>query len=140
MPSTLAIAGGGYTEFVLLFQDDIARMVFISDPPDGPKIKGISDKNPPDGPPFITFRVVPEPGTLALALLAMLAIGSVMRRKSAVLRLDRVRSQLSGRTQQTSLALEGVANGVLDFPAKSLAPRILGRLARGCFSVVGNER
>jgi hypothetical protein len=82
VPSTLAIAGGGYTEFVLLFQDDIARMGFISDPPDGPKIKGISDKSPEGGPPFITFRVVPEPGSLALALLALLTIGWVMRRNS----------------------------------------------------------
>jgi hypothetical protein len=86
VPSTLGIAGGGYTEFVLLFQDDIARMVFISDPPDGPKIKGISDKNPPDGAPFITFRVVPEPGSLVLVLLAMVLIGSMTLRRSAVLR------------------------------------------------------
>ena len=75
VPSTLAIAGGGYTEFVLLFQDDIARMAFISDPPDGPKTKGISDRSPPDGSPFITFRVVPEPSGLALLVLATLAIG-----------------------------------------------------------------
>jgi hypothetical protein len=83
VPSTLAIAGGGYTDFVLLFQDDIARMAFISDPPDGPKTKGISDRTPPDGTPFITFRVVPEPGTLALVLLAVVMIASVMLRKSA---------------------------------------------------------
>jgi hypothetical protein len=84
VPSTLAIAGGGYTEFVLLFQDDIARMAFISDPPDGPKTKGISDKSPSDGPPFITFRVVPEPGTLTLILLALVMIASVMFRRSAM--------------------------------------------------------
>jgi len=82
VPSMLDIAGGGYTEFVLLFQDDIARMGFISDPPDGPKIKGISDKDPRGGPPFITFRVVPEPDSLAIAFLALLTIGWVMRRKS----------------------------------------------------------
>lgn len=81
VPSTLAIAGGGYTEFVLLFQDDIARMAFISDPPDGPKTKGISDRSPPDGSPFITFRVVPEPSGLALLVLATLAIGFSLNRR-----------------------------------------------------------
>ena len=58
----MPIAGGPYTEFVLLFEDDIARMGYVSDPPDGPKTRGFSDKNPADGSPFITFRVVPEPG------------------------------------------------------------------------------
>ena len=81
VPSTLAIAGGGYTDFVLLFQGDIARMAFISDPPEGPKTKGISDKNPPDGTPFITFRTVPEPAGLALVLVAMVAIGAALRRR-----------------------------------------------------------
>jgi hypothetical protein len=80
VPSTLSIAGGPYTDFVLLFQDDLARMAFISDPPDGPKIKGISDANPPDGSPFITFRVVPEPSNLALMLLALVVIVAQMRR------------------------------------------------------------
>lgn len=80
VPSTLAIAGGPYTDFVLLFQDDLARMAFISDPPDGPKVKGISDANPPDGSPFITFRVVPEPASVALLLVALLVIGVQLRR------------------------------------------------------------
>ncbi|HEX5665922.1 MAG TPA: hypothetical protein VFX71_03730, partial [Hyphomicrobium sp.] len=71
VPSTLAIAGGPYTDFVLMFEDDLARMAFISDPPDGPKTKGISDRTTPDGSPFITFRVVPEPGSLVLVVLAM---------------------------------------------------------------------
>jgi hypothetical protein len=82
VPSTLAIAGGPYTDFVLLFEDDLARMAFISDPPDGPKTKGISDRSTPDGSPFITFRVVPEPGSLALVVLAMLTLGFVARRRA----------------------------------------------------------
>jgi hypothetical protein len=81
VPSTLAIAGGPYTDFVLLFQDDLARMAFISDPPDGPKIKGISDANPSDGSPFITFRVVPEPTSLGLVLIAAASIGAALRRR-----------------------------------------------------------
>jgi hypothetical protein len=81
VPSTLAIAGGPYTDFVLLFEDDLSRMVFVSDPPDGPKTRGISDRSTPDGSPFITFRVVPEPGSLLLAGLAFLAISVVMRRR-----------------------------------------------------------
>lgn len=82
VPSTLTIAGGPYTDFVLLFEDDLARMAFISDPPDGPKTKGISDRSTPDGSPFITFRVVPEPGSLGLFALAMLAIGFSLRRRT----------------------------------------------------------
>lgn len=89
VPSTLAIAGGPYTEFVLLFEDDLARMAFISDPPDGPKTKGISDRTTPDGSPFITFRVVPEPGSLALIVLAMLATGFSLRRRSGSLPMRR---------------------------------------------------
>jgi hypothetical protein len=81
VPSTLAIAGGPYTDFVLLFQDDLARMAFISDPPDGPKIKGISDANPSDGSPFITFRVVPEPASLGLVLIAAASICAALRRR-----------------------------------------------------------
>ena len=73
-PSTLPIAGGPYTDFVLLFEDDIARMGYVSDPPDGPKTRGFSDKNPADGTPFITFRVVPEPGVWSLLMLGLAAM------------------------------------------------------------------
>ena len=89
VPSTLAIAGGPYTDFVLMFEDDLARMAFISDPPDGPKTKGISDRTTPDGSPFITFRVVPEPGSLVLVVLAMLAMGFSLRRRSGSSRMRR---------------------------------------------------
>ena len=93
VPSTLAIAGGPYTDFVLLFQDDLARMAFISDPPDGPKIKGISDANPSDGSPFITFRVVPEPASLGLVLIAAASIGAALRRRDR----SPIRSAMSPR-------------------------------------------
>ena len=79
VPSTLPLAGGPYTEFVLFFEDNIARMGFISNPPDGDETRGRSDANA-----FITFRVVPEPGTFALAVIALLtalaAIGGRRRR------------------------------------------------------------
>ena len=87
--STLAIAGGPYTDFVLLFEGDIARMGFISDPPDGPKKRGFSDRNPPDGAPFITFRVVPEPGSLALVFLSLLGIASLAMRSRKSNRVSR---------------------------------------------------
>ena len=82
VPSALGIAGGPYTEFVLLFEDNLARLAFISDPPDGPKTKGISDRTTPDGSPFITFRVVPEPSSLALTLLGLLAVAIGARVRS----------------------------------------------------------
>jgi hypothetical protein len=77
--STSTIAGGPFTEFSLLFQNDIARLAFYSDPPDGDPFFGISDKNPPDGTPFITFRRVPEPGALALLGLGLGMIGLIAR-------------------------------------------------------------
>jgi len=82
VPSALGIAGGPYTEFVLLFEDNLALLAFISDPPDGPKTKGISDRTTPDGSPFITFRVVPEPSSLALTLLGLLAVAIGARVRS----------------------------------------------------------
>jgi hypothetical protein len=83
-PSTLPIAGGPYTDFVLFFEDDIARMGFVSDPPEGKRTSGFSDKNPSDGTPFITFRVVPEPAVWTLLLLAAAAL--LLTRRGRVLR------------------------------------------------------
>ena len=81
VPSTLAIAGGPYTDFVLFFEGDIARMAYFSDPPRGKPSFGFSEKYPPDGAPFITFRVVPEPGTLALLLGGIGLIGVTTRQR-----------------------------------------------------------
>ena len=81
-PSTLPIAGGPYTEFMLGFEDDLARMGFVSYPPDGPTTRGVSDRSSPDGDPFITFRLVPEPGTWTLLLLGA-AAGLMLRRGRA---------------------------------------------------------
>lgn len=82
--SKLTIAGGEYTEYVLQFVDDIAQLAFISNPPDGPKTDGKSVIDP-DNPPLITFRVVPEPGSLPLALLCLLAIVVGVRSRSDAL-------------------------------------------------------
>jgi hypothetical protein len=82
-PSTLPIAGGPYTDFVLFFEDNLARMGFVSSPPNGPRTSGFSDKSPSDGSPFITFRVVPEPGSWSLLLLAA-TTGLLMRRSRRV--------------------------------------------------------
>ena len=104
VPSDLSIAGGPNSEFALLFQEDLARMAFSYDPPgecvhdghgylgrnddahDDCKIFGFSQLQAPDGSrPFITFRIatVPEPGSLALALLAMALFGVQYRRRAS---------------------------------------------------------
>lgn len=81
--STLPLAGGPHTDFVLFFEDNLARMGFISDPPDGPKTRGFSDRNA-----IITFRLVPEPGSIALAAWALLLLVPLVRSRGAS-RVDR---------------------------------------------------
>jgi hypothetical protein len=81
-PSTLPLAGGPFADFVLFFEGNLARMGFVYDPP-GPnnKVVGFSDRNPPDGSPFITFRRVPEPDALLLMAASLGALGLVSRRR-----------------------------------------------------------
>jgi hypothetical protein len=81
--STLELAGAPYTQFSLFFEGDLARMFYVSDPPGGPKTFGFSDRIADDGRPFITFSVVPEPGSQLLMLMALLAIALVAQRRTA---------------------------------------------------------
>lgn len=69
--STLPIAGSPWADFVLFFEADLARMSYVLALPGGEIQEGISDRHPPDGSPFITFRVVPEPDGLGLLLAAL---------------------------------------------------------------------
>jgi len=82
--STLPLAGGPFSNFVLFFGGDIARMAFHYDPPGELKRDGVSDEQAPDGSrPFITFRAVPEPGSVGLMLTALALLSAVRRRKTA---------------------------------------------------------
>jgi hypothetical protein len=82
-PSTLPLAGGGFTEFVLFFEGDLARMFYVSTPPGGEQTAGFSDRSPSDGSPFMTFRVVPEPMSLSLLGLGLLFTAWLARRSRA---------------------------------------------------------
>lgn len=73
-PSTLPLAGGPYTDFVLFFEGDLARLFYVSTPPDGHPTAGFSERHPPDGSPFITFRTVPEPGVIGMFAAALLGL------------------------------------------------------------------
>ena len=74
VPSTLPIAGAPYTNFVLFFDGDIALLSFVSDPPNGEKTRGQSEPTA-----HITFRVVPEPGNLALLGIALVSLAVFSR-------------------------------------------------------------
>jgi hypothetical protein len=76
VPSTKGLAGWPYTKFVLFFEGDIARMSFVSNPPNGQETRGDSNADA-----RITFRVVPEPGSLALSGIALLAFAVFSRRR-----------------------------------------------------------
>jgi hypothetical protein len=82
--SALPLAGGPYTEFLLFFLGEVPVLKFVSDPP-GPHNKkwGFSDFTSEDR-PVITFRVVPEPGALALLGLGLGMMSLVLKlRRSA---------------------------------------------------------
>jgi len=71
VPATLPLAGGPDTSYVLLFEDMIAVLGFVSNPIEGEHRAGFSDRSPPDGAPFIRFQLLPEPGSLALSFAAL---------------------------------------------------------------------
>ncbi len=80
--SSSPVAGNGDAEFKLLFLGDLALMRFKYYPDEGGKIKGVSDINPREGgPPFITFSVVPEPGSLPLVFAGLVALSFWARRR-----------------------------------------------------------
>ncbi len=85
-PSTLPIAGGPYTDFVLFFEIDLARLFYVSSPPDEHPTAGFSERHPADGSPFINFRTVPEPGVVGLlsaAMLGLVLLRAARRRREA---------------------------------------------------------
>lgn len=80
--STLELAGAPYTQFSLFFEGDLARL-FYKTVKDGKETSGFSDRIADDGSPFITFSVVPEPGSQLLMLMVLLAIAFVAQRRTA---------------------------------------------------------
>ncbi|MGZ8273271.1 MAG: PEP-CTERM sorting domain-containing protein [Burkholderiaceae bacterium] len=83
LSSTLPIAGAPYTDFVLFFEGDYARMLYVSKPDDGWPSIGLSSLNPVSGgSSFITFRPLPEPGSLALVGLGLALVGWAGRRRT----------------------------------------------------------
>lgn len=80
--STLELAGAPFTQFSLFFEGDLARL-FYKSVEDGKETSGFSDRVADDGRPFITFSVVPEPGSQLLMLMALLAIAFVAQRRTA---------------------------------------------------------
>jgi hypothetical protein len=78
-PSTLALAGAPYTDFMLLFDGDIALLKYVSSPVGSESSSGFSEPTA-----TITFTAVPEPGSLALLLLAVGTIGVVVRQRAVV--------------------------------------------------------
>ncbi len=78
-PSTLPVAGAPYTDFMLLFEDDIALMEYVSTPIGGAPTSGFSDRTA-----HITFSVVPEPSVLPLLIAGFCAVGfSAARRQKS---------------------------------------------------------
>lgn len=83
LSSTLPIAGAPYTDFVLFFEGAYARMLYVSKPDDGWPSYGLSSLNPVSGgSSFMTFRPLPEPGSLALVGLGLALVGWVGRRRT----------------------------------------------------------
>lgn len=82
LSSTLPIAGAPYTDFVLFFEGAYARMLYVSKPEDGWPSIGLSSLNPASGgSSFMTFRPLPEPGSLALVGMGLALIGWIARRR-----------------------------------------------------------
>ena len=116
------IAGGPYTDFVLLFEDDIARMGFISDPPDGPKTKGISDEVRQMAARSSLSAWCRSPVALRLLALAIAGDRFLLRRKSDIVSSTRSCLARLGRHHSglvsTSRALRMASSTSHDSPSR----------------------